>query len=278
MDTARDPDSDPDTLPQSNSNPTKPKAKPKQESKPNEKRKPLPTFEVLQSTKVVQTGANTGLNFFDFPPEVRNLIYGQVAQLRITECGECYEEDNQQMSGQERRQRWGGWDGIYDSSGKLLCNNGPFLNLVRTSKQTYLETLHLLYADMGFEYMNIYTVHRLLDRIGPNGRACIRSLSQTGFVDHSFEQQLPFKRDPIAYELRSLSKLRVFMDKAHYRLKKSGDEMHPICSLRGAVLEVFPSCRLIYDNFESEWYKVHKEECEAYHTKMITHVAQPYAA
>lgn len=236
------------------------------ESEAGPQPKPIPTFELIQSTALVQGDASTAPGIFELPLELRNLIYGHIFRVKLN--SRCLSD----CSWQTRLKKWAGFrvtrQANFDHNFHQMM---PCVDLIRTCKQVYREALPLLYHDVMFCYSNIQHLNDILDRVGPNGRACIRSLGQW-YLPGNFQGAPQLGTlTPIKHKLDVLTKMQITLYQSHYAFDKTGDDMHPACVFRGVTLEVQPE----YYTGKSDWYKEHEKDCEAFAAKMIAHVAQP---
>lgn len=276
------PDSDYDSDPPQKSQPkrTNP-SKPKAQRMPKQKEKRLPPFEVILSTALAQGRANTGVGFFDLSPEVRKMIYSQFDRSKYWYFGDGVDrwqrvsQYNMLDFNPLRKQNWRSHS--YQIESLVRYTDRPLLALIGTCRKIYAKALPVLYGEMIFRYDNISHLNSLLERVGPNGRACIQYIKQWNVVENSTKRT--YKLKPIASGFENLKRLTIFLTQSQYAFEKTGDDMHPICTLREVALEVLPCDDLEHVHpcwpRTSKWYKEHKDECEAFAAKMVAHVAQP---
>ena len=109
----------------------------------------------------------------------------------------------------------------------------------------------------------------MLNYIGPTSRAnleritgqCHLSLAATTVAKHKRALR---KFAPQLTNLRSLKMIARFIET---ELDKTGDDMHPLCVLRGVKLQ--------YGDIELSDHPVLEARISAFHHKMVAHVAQP---
>lgn len=220
--------------------------------------RPTPSFDELQRTAVRQSGNGDGFQLFRLPPEIRNMIYQQFVPsddtifVAIRYC--VGKKDNWYMHS----------GGSTNGGCEIFLLNSQLAKLLRTSKQAYLECLPFLYAKLVVLFTTWPSLNTTLSRLGQNGRSLVVSLENDPYLRYSSTATYSvLSRVPHIKNLTRLRKVSIYLYAYYVTRNASGDDMHPVCSLRGIELEVVTyECR-------------HLAGTQAFVDKMVAHVAQP---
>lgn len=234
------------------------------------RRKPTPNFNELRKTVVVQTGSDEGSSFFYLPAEVRNMIYQHCASSGT-------DSDLRVEFTPNRRTEWRTRDITASRVSSHRLKSG-LASLISTSKQAYLEGMISLYTNVTFCFDSWKKLNAMLARLGGNGRALVKTLRHTYHLNGSHtdlsdpSESCLMELAPRLNDLTSLRHVMIHMD-AGCVSRRTGDDMHPVCQLRGIILEVVRD-----DHLWDWWTQLSDDAFETFSARMIAHVAQPKAA